>query len=465
MPSLIIYATNIQYLDRTIDDLLDRTKLTEIIVCDDANSGYHRTGVTVLSSTKIGRARAWNQAAVQAQADVLVFLKDKTKPGQDWLLPLLETLIAHPKCLVSPIVHTLDLGLWMTEVGRWRRFGWRWDLNLYDRAYVGSAESPAISSYCIACTKSWFIELGGFDDGLEPGAGEDIELSLRNWLAGGVVRVCDDSIISVALEADYGPQTADNLARIAETWFPAYAGRFYAARSLQPQMVSTGRLPTCPTTQPVEWFFAKCQPELFSIYNHRGTAAGKTIAIVAPGPSLDYLNPALINRHDIVIGIDYVGLLFKCDFVLTDSMAVVSELRAVYADNKLVVPLLLQNHLTGQVVAAGTVLPQAQHYELAMAAAAPLAVDPPFCNFENLALTAVHFALFLGPASVTVFGCDHKIIGGKSHTSKIEYYNGGQVWPDTDSIRSKFAVWEYGLDRLGQLAYALKIPLLRMGHA
>ncbi len=471
MPTAIIYATDAKYLDKTIDGLLDRTpNLDEIIVCDDAGLGYDRAGVRVLPTDKVGRAKAWNAAVEVAAGQTLIFLKDKTKVSDDWTLPLLKKLGEEPQSLVSPVVHTLDLGLWTTESSRWRRFGWRWDLNVYDRTYVGKDDSPAISSYCIAVTKEWFNHIGGFDQGMDIGSGEDIEISLRSWLLGGSVRVCDDSTISVALELDYGVKTLSNLARIVEAWFPGQGSHFYNSRGLKPQDLDIGRLGNLTRLQakqkrPVEWFFNTRQPELFSIYDLKGSAAGKSVAVVAPGPSLDVINAAMVQRHDIVIGVDYTGLMFDCDFVMADAVHVIAELKKKYQDQKFVTPIAIQDRTSGTWVAAVDVVPLAQQYELAQNGAAPTSMDPPLCNFESLALAAVHFALFLNPAGVTVYGLDNKIIGGRSHTSKIEHYDDGRLWPDTESSRRKFALYEYGLDQLGRLAHAAGVPLLRVSHA
>jgi polypeptide N-acetylgalactosaminyltransferase len=471
MITAIIYATDLKYLDKTIDGLLDRTpSIDEIIVCDDAGLGYTRTGVRVLTTDKVGRAKAWNAAAEQATGKTLIFLKDKTKVSDDWTLPLLKALQEEPQSLVSPVVHTLDLGLWMTEASRWRRFGWRWDLNLYDRTYTGRDESPAVSSYCIAVAKDWFNYLGGFDQGMQLGSGEDIEISLRSWLLGGSCRVCDDSTISVALEIDYGQQTLSNLARIAEAWFPGKAGYFYAARGLKPEALNVGRLSNLTRLaekqkRPFEWFLGMKQPELFGIYDLKASAKGKSVAVVAPGPSLDVINPAMILRHDVVIGVDYVAKMFDCDFVFTDAVHVLAELRGKYQDNRFVVPVALQDRTAGKFVAASEVVPTAQQFELGQSGAGSSSLDPPLANFDSLALAAIHFALFLEPASVTVFGFDNKIIGGKSHTSKIDHYDDGRLWPDTDSTRRRFAFYEFGLDQLGRLAHAAGIPLLRVSHA
>lgn len=469
MLTAIIYATDSKYLDRTIDGLLDTTTtLDEVIVCDDAGLGYKRQGVTVLSTDKVGRAKAWNGAARRAKGDHLVFLKDKTKFGDDWATPVLKVLAESHDCLVSPVVHTLDLGLWAAEPTRWRRFGWRWDLNLYDRSYTGRPESPAVSSYCIATTKAWFDHLGGFDVEMLPGPGEDIELSLRSWLFGGSVKVCDDATIASALEVDYG--AVSNLARIVEAWLPNQASHFYNARGVKPSELSIGRLNNLSRLQSkqrraVEWFLSSCQPELYGIYELRGAAHGRTVAVVAPGPSLDLINPALVQRHDIVIGVDYVGMMFDCDFVVADSVQVVTELRKKYPEHKFITPLALQDRASASFVPAAELVPLAQQFELGQSGMAPVSLDPPFCNFESLALVAVHAALFLSPLSVTVFGLDNKVLGGRSHTSKLDYYDDGRLWPDTESTRRKFALYEYGLDQLGRLALEAGTPLLRVSHA
>ncbi len=471
MISVLIYATDARYLDKTIDGLLDCTPhLGEVIVCDDVGLNYERTGVRVVRTDGVGRAKAWNTAVVEASHKVLVFLKDKTRVSPDWILPLMDMLDADPNGLVSPVVHTLDPSLWTTDMNRWRRFGWRWDMNVHDRAFDGRPDSPSVSSYCIVCRRAWFDEIGGFDAGMGPGAGEDIEISLRSWLLGGSVRVADDSIIAAALEVDYDPRTVNNLARIVEAWLPAQSSRFYGARGIKPTDVMTGRLNGLASMQsrqkrPIEWFLANLQPELHSIYALRGSATGRSVAVVGPGPSLDYVNMALIARHDFVIGVDYVGLMIDCDFVMTDAVHVTAELRSKYRDEQFVVPVALQDRVNGRVVPAGEVLPGCHQFEMMRGGTTPTSLDPPLCNFESMALSAVHLAMFLSPASITVYGCDNKLVGGKSHTSKLDHYDGGLVWPDVESTRRKFAFYEYGLDQLGQLAHAAGIPLLRVCHA
>lgn len=472
MASIILYNTDAKYIHRTIDEIIDKTPkslIDEILVCDDSGLNQIFDDAETLSSKQIGRAKVWNLATKQAKGEELIFLGGPTKLSHDWLPPLLKA-VRHEQQLATPIVHTLDLNLWASENNRWSRFGWRWDMDLYNRAFFEIVESPTVSSYCFAVSKEWFDALGGFDDGMQGGYGEDIELSLRSWLFGGRVVACDSSLVSCALRTDVGPHTAKNLVRIVEAWMPKYSSHFYEARGLDRNALNAGRIDNLLRMQhkqkkSIEWFFGSLQPELMGVYPFKGIAAGKTVAIVGTGPSIDLVNPAWINRHDIVIGVDYMGSLFDCDYIMANAAHVVVELRKSYADEKFVVPISLENRMAGQFSPAMDIVPGAIQYEQAPVGNMVSRLGPPFCNFENSLHAAVHFALYLGPAEISLFGCDNKIIDGRSHSAKIEYYDDGRLWSDSEAIRKKFAFFEFGLDQLGRLALANKIPLIRVSHA
>jgi len=201
------------------------------------------------------------------------------------------------------------------------------------------------------------------------------------------------------------------------------------------------------------------QPELLGMYALRGTAHGKRIAVVGDGPSLDYVNWAWINSHDVVIVVDYLGLQFDYDYIISNSLDVVRQLEPT---DKLVVPYMLEDKMN--LMASKDVVPQAIQVEMGEVGVVA-SVFPPFCDFGNVTLLALHFALFLGPQSITLFGCDNKILGGKSHTSLIKQYDGGQIWPESEQTSKRLNFYEFGVDQLGKLALQLDIPLIRVGHA
>jgi len=471
--SIIIYATNLTYLDKTIDGILDQTPanlVQEIVVYNAGGSNYSRDNVRVIAGTNVGRAQAWNQAIAQTTGDTIVFVKGTTKFGVDWLQPILEILKEEPSALVTPIVHVLDTTLWLSEPNRWKRFGWRWDLELYDRPCVGSPDSPAISSNCIAANRAWLTEIGQFDDGMVVGAGEDLELSIRNWLLGGHIFVADESTVACVHEVDAGSGTINNHARIAEAWLQKYAHLFYNLKGIKPSEVNTGRLNNFlrfreKQKHSFEWYLSTQLPELYGIYSLKGTAAQKRIAVVGPGSSLDYVDNGYINSFDMIIGVDYVGKIFDCDYIVSDSATVVTELRATYSPTKFVLPMAIKNTVIGEYTATSELVEGSHQFEYGVKGALPKDLNPPFCNFGSSLLAAIHFALFLQPSQITLFGCDNKLIGGRSHTTKIEYYEDGKIWPNSDSTRRNLAYYEFGLDHLGKLGNSHGIPILRITHA
>lgn len=467
MPTFVIYLEDNKHIDQTIDDLLDKTPkslIDGIVVCDDNKVGYKRDDVTIIKTDKIGRACAWNNAARGIQKKQIIFLSQATKFSDKWLESIVEILNSNRTAIVTPIVHRLDTNLWTMDSKHTAKFGWRWDLKQYDKI-AKSKYSPSASHFCLAVNKAHLTDLGGFDDNMKYGDGESLELSIRNWLFGGTVEVADSRIASFVSVNE----SLDNLGRIAEIWFPAFASHFYRARGIKPSDLNVGDLTNLTNLQEkqkitFDGYLSSQLPELLNIFDLFNSAYGKNIAVVADGPSIDKINPAAIYRNDIVISVDYMGLRFDSDYAMTSSAEVVTQLRRKYHDKKLVLPLVIESKSVGNLVNAVDVAADAFVFESCNANDLNFGIMPPFANFGSVVHNAVNFALFLGGSVVTLYGCDNKVIGGKSH-SGIKYYNGGEIWPDTESIRSRFAGFEYGLDRLGRLAEDNNITLLRLNHA
>ena len=469
MASFIFYNADPENITRTINDLLDKTnksRIDDILICDVDNKVRDLNGSVLGSSEKPGRANIWNTAANLSSGSELVFIGRQTKFSKDWIEPLVKEVKGGNK-IASPKVHTLDLNLWSSENNHWSRFGWRWDLELHSRLKTQTKESPAISSYCMVLSKDWFRDLGQFDTGMQDGYGEDIELSLRSWLFGGSCVICDDSSIASAIRTDHGPKTIQNLTRIIQAWMPNHSTDFKMARNVGD--VDCGRIDNLLKLQKhqkksADWFLRSLQPDLLGVYKLRNSAFGKSIAIVSPGASIDMVNPSFINRHDIIIGVDYMGMLYDCDYVLTNTAHVIIELRKKYDDEKFVLPLTISNRTSGRYDSASAIAPNSIQFELAYKDDEITKIGPPFCDYDNTTLTAVHFALYLNPNDITIYGCDNKIIEGKSHSSRIEYYNNGEMLSDSESARRRFASYEVGLDTLGKLASKNGVKLFRYNH-
>lgn len=475
MISIIIYATSDEYVKYSIESILNNTPqdlISEIIICGDGiaeNRIKAQHPIKIINNDiVVGRAKSWNKAVQSAKGDSLIFINQDVRVSEDWIYPLVDGLNDDEDVILSPVIYDLDVDFWSSDGFSVDAYGWRWDLKLRPKLY-DLAGSPSVSSACIVIKKKRFNEIGGFDDKMKPGDGEDIEISLKNWLLGGEVKIVKDSEIAVK-KSDVGNNnnTLYNLSRIAEVWLGKYASFYYEFYDMKPADIDTGRLNNLMEIKEkqkknLKWFLDSYQPELISVYDLKHTAHNKTIAIIAEGPSIDFIDSSIINKHDILIGVDHIGTIFKCDYVVTHISNIVAELMKSYEHNKILVPTVL-NSYSDQQWPVESLSEDLTHFELDEIGAIPKRINPPFCNFGSPVHSAIHFASFLGAHQIFLYGMDNKFMGNKSHTSKIELYNNGNYWPDDENTKNKFRFYDHGIDQLGKLLLENKIPLIRINH-
>lgn len=471
MSVIIIYIDDPTYVIKSIDSMLDHTissDISEIIICDDHNFGITHDKATTLATNKIGKAQAWNNAAATTKSPHLIFLRDTTKFTNGWIKPLLHEIEQNETTIVSPITYELDPKLWSSKPEYISRPAYGADLKQYNRK-TQNKETPTASNHALAITKDRFNYIGGFDENMKSGNAAILELSIRNWLFGGDIKITDDSIISTFGIEDIN---ISDYARIIETWLPQLATSFYDIYKTSLLSQSIGKLDNLYKLKNKQQitaadYLARTMPELLAMVRTKGMAHGKSIAVVSDGPSLDNINPSLIYKHDIIISVDYVGSIIDSDYVLTKNAEILTTLREKYPDNKLILPISLESRATGRMIDTNEIAPGSIQYESNNEVwdNPNLTSYPPFANFGHSVHEAIHFAIHLGPSDITLYGADNKIIADRSHTSRISHYDDGKLWPDSESIRRRFAGFEYGLDRLGQLAASRNIPLLRMNHA
>jgi len=464
MANILLYCTH--DCTKTIDDLIDNTDkelLDKIIICNDSGANICTpNNVEVQITNGIGRAAAWNMAAKLINSGINVFIRQNTKFTPGWLHNIIESVDYNN--IVAPSVHQLDVGLWETVAKKWDHCGIRWDFSVNNRK-ITSDYSPIVTSYCLAISNDRFVTIGGFDDGII-GHGEDIEICIRNWLFGGSVIKCD-GYVSSTIDID---TSIVGLARIVELWFSKYSTFFYNSRRLDPKSIKIGRvnrildLAQKHQTRTIEWWLENIQPELLGIISLKDTRTHRSIAVVGTGPTLDYIEPSQIEKHDVVIGVDYAGMEFDCDYVMTDSTHIAEILLTKYSADYFVVPYALFNKVSGEYVQAGKIIPGSIQFDQLDAGVVPDDVNPPFIDYESIIHQAVQFALFLGPRSVTLFGCDNRLVNGKSHSAKCGYYDDGKILSDSDNTRKRFMLYETGLRQLSEIACKSGIPLLRVGH-
>lgn len=468
-------------LTRTLNGLVDSvavSDITGITVCCDGDlhsddeieqSETNNLKINTILGDAIGRAKLWNLALESVDSEQVVFLNGpvKFKPGWFHLLkPYINELD-----LISSEICGLDRLHWSFDKVSWNKFGFRWDLDLIckrENINEPTGETAVLSAYCIAGKVSRFKAIGGFDGGMKIGQGEDLEISIRNWMMGGKCLVVLGSKIAITPRIANDNDVA-NKARIAELWFGKRKQHFYDSLDIKPGDVKAGRLNNLSHlankfTRTFNWYIEDHQPEIGRLYD-LPKWSGKSVGIVSNGHSIDVIDSATINRHDILIGVDFMGSLFECDYVVTNDVAVVEVISDYYKQKEIMLPVKVTDVNNGRYVHYKDFLPQANVFETSSNIMTDSKnANPPFIDYNDNTMYAAQIAMFMKPREIIIYGLDNKIIDGKSHTSKIEYYNGGSVLADNAVTRKHFANVEYGLSRLGIIASKKGISLLRMSH-
>jgi polypeptide N-acetylgalactosaminyltransferase len=254
--SVIVGFTDYEFYDlrNTIDSCLrlnaeDDGLVGELIVIDDGSTldyviddarKYFRSiaKATLIrhdpSSTqqgnnngeRLGTANARLAGAMRAKGTVLVFLSPTVICSRGWLEPLVEAVDQHPDSIVAPhfdrIRDPISLEYQLTSdwvVGRAS-----WDLAIRMREVPPAsatggdpkedetnAKQPKAPQYirtsaargdAFAVQRQFYFDVGGYDphlaiDAVNGGAGEQIELSIRTWMCGGVIITATCSRVGV----------------------------------------------------------------------------------------------------------------------------------------------------------------------------------------------------------------------------------------------------------------------------
>ena len=474
MISIIFYFDQLTNIDLTLESLVDTTNLddiTEIIICNDSGQLLEHvefnpliTGslLRIIDSSNIGRAKAWDIACDQASGEQIVFVGGITKFKSEWLNYLLSDL--NDNNLVSPIINVLDNNIWQSQLNKWDGFGWGWDFELKNK--TNTDQVICVSSKCFAITKKRYEFIGGFDNGMDGGAGEDIELSYRNWIFGGECIISSNSHISSGADRKPAAQSLKNINRIVQIWMPEYQDRL---KDYYADLPDTGKISNITgmeknRVKSNKEILNKLQPELFGVYQIRDKLKGKTIGIVAPGASIDLIDRNHINRNEIIVGIDYAGLIFDCDLVISCYTDILADLADKYSMNQLLLPSVLQDRVLGKYESARDIYPDSMIFECREYGNLNVSINPPFVDIDNIAVTAINLALFMRPCLINLYGYDTRLLSGRSHTSIGGYYQDGYVLNDSESTDNKYKFEDHVMRIIGDVAIKSDIPIIRVNH-
>ena len=193
--------------------------------------------------------------------------------------------------------------------------------------------------------------------------------------------------------------------------------------------------------------------------NFRRKFSGKTIAILYPGISLDDLRPLNIYLYDYVIGVDFVGKIFKCDMVFTQELHILSDLSTTYDKDKIIATDQIYDRMQNKYVQLRDITDRVNVIDTTSANYDLEGHSPYFIDSDPL-VCLTHFLVSAKPRVIQILGADFKWLNGRSHINN-QYYNGGYVKPDENLTRDADIKTLKNIEAIGRLAESLNVRVMR----
>ncbi|XP_077998266.1 N-acetylgalactosaminyltransferase 7-like [Glandiceps talaboti] len=206
-------------LMRTIHSIVNTSPphlLAEIVMVDDLSNKDHLKSrleeyikdpkfqgkiKLVRNQKREGLIRARTIGAVNAEkGEVVIFLDAHCECSPNWLPPLLAPIARNRTAVVCPLVDSIDAETfgYAPQGDGMARGVFNWDF-FYKRIPVNSREmkrrklesepyrSPVMAGGLFGMSRSFFLDIGGYDPGLEIWGGEQYEISFKIWMCGGTL--------------------------------------------------------------------------------------------------------------------------------------------------------------------------------------------------------------------------------------------------------------------------------------
>nr|CDP93621.1 BMA-GLY-5, isoform b [Brugia malayi] len=202
---------------RTVHSVLERTPenlLAELILVDDFSDMAHLKAdleiymrqfskVRILRLEKReGLIRARIRGAAISKGSVITYLDSHCECLEGWVEPLLDRIKRNPKTVVCPVIDVIDDNTfeyhyskaYFTNVGG---FDWSLQFNWHaipekdrkGRRDIDPVKSPTMAGGLFSIDRTFFEELGSYDPGLDIWGGENLELSFKIWMCGGILEI------------------------------------------------------------------------------------------------------------------------------------------------------------------------------------------------------------------------------------------------------------------------------------
>jgi polypeptide N-acetylgalactosaminyltransferase len=204
-------------------------------------------------SKREGLIRARMTGATSAKGQVLTFLDSHCEVNIGWVEPLLDRIKANVSNVVCPVIDVISLDTLEYSLIRGPptvRGGFNWNLQFkwkkipdYEQKRRGYDEtrevrSPTMAGGLFAIDREYFYHIGAYDAGMDVWGGENLELSFRVWMCGGMLELVPCSRVGHIFRKSQPysfPGGADmvlvkNNMRLAEVWMDDYKELYYNKR-------------------------------------------------------------------------------------------------------------------------------------------------------------------------------------------------------------------------------------------
>lgn len=293
---------------RTVHSIIQRSPkrlLKEIILVDDASersflkrpldeyvSNLPIQTKVIRAKNRTGLIRARLLGAKQAKGKILTFLDAHCECTKGWLEPLVARIVENRKTIACPvidIIHDETFAYIKSFELHWGAFNWELHFRWYP---IGSRElkkrkndpskpfrTPVMAGGLFAIDKSYFYEIGTYDEQMDIWGGENIEMSFRVWQCGGSVEIIPCSHVGHLFRRSspytfprpggVGAVLYSNLARVAEVWMDQWSNFYFkmnpSANKIRNSINVTSRksLRERLHCQDFQWYLKNVWPEHF----------------------------------------------------------------------------------------------------------------------------------------------------------------------------------------------------------
>lgn len=249
---------------RTVHSVINRSPpdlLHEIVLLDDCSdreelgsplTEYVKRWEGLVKLVRVperqGLIRARIKGAEAASGDVLVFLDSHCEANFGWLEPLLQRIKDQPNSVLVPSIDMISdnsMAYWGGPThsvgGFWWSLHFKWDPipeseRKRRKSSIEPVRSPTMPGGLFAMGRKYFFDLGAYDAGMDIWGGENLEISFRTWMCGGVLEFIPCSHVGHIFRAGHPYNMTDkdvhgiNSKRLAEVWMDDYKRLFYHHR-------------------------------------------------------------------------------------------------------------------------------------------------------------------------------------------------------------------------------------------